>query len=130
MFLKFTHFYQQFIWGFSWIVVLLPFILWTKNGSTASKSISTGESIIEKVNIGNIVGKTGVVNKINTRHSKSRIEFLTLRAWLTFAKLGQVIDTALIWHNFDLKCHTEIKINSSTHTIAKIFSQLTFKSSN
>lgn len=78
MFLRFANFYQQFIWDFSQIAMLLISILRITSGLIASKFIHISEGNIEGDGSSNIVDEADTVGKTNLKASKSRMRFYTL----------------------------------------------------
>lgn len=115
VFWGFVNFYQQFIHGFNWIVVLLTFILQTINGFAANKSIS-----VDNINMVN-----GGIVIVDNNSQKFGTEFLILRAKLAFSNFRQAFSKTPTLHHFDPEYYIWIETYVSSYTIDGIFSQLT-----
>lgn len=104
------------------------------NKSSIIKKFSSNNNKINK----NII-EVNVVSKINTKTfqlktakskilvqlKKSKTDFFTFKARLTFAELGQTfIKTSILYH-FDLEYQIQIETNILGYIINKVLSQLT-----
>ena len=69
--------------------------------------------------------KDKIVKQSLSKNSNRAKGYLTPKARLAFIRLWKALSKALILQYFDLECHIQIEINTSSYAIGWVLSQLT-----